>query len=148
MRVRSILEAKGSDVVTISPDAKALDAVMLMRRADIGALVVVDDRGHLVGMLSEREIARTLATATYRVVDMRVAQLMCRDLVHCEIDDDVHTVMALMTHARARHVPVFDGGRLAGIVSLGDVVKARLEEIEMEVRVLRDLQIARVSGSR
>jgi CBS domain-containing protein len=75
---------------------------------------------------------------------MRVAQLMNRNIVTCDLDDDLNAVMALMTHARARHVPVLDAGRLSGIVSLGDVVKARLEEVEMEVRVLRDLQIARI----
>ena len=95
-------------------------------------------------MLTEREITRTLATAAHRVADMRAAQLMNRNVVNCDIDDDLNTVMALMTHARARHVPVLDHGRLSGIVSLGDVVKARLEEVEMEVRVLRDLQIARI----
>jgi CBS domain-containing protein len=146
MKVRSILEAKakGRGVVTIEPEARAMDAAAIMRRADIGALVVVDAHGRLAGMLTEREFTRTLAAAAHRVVDMRVAQLMNRNIVTCDLDDDLNAVMALMTHARARHVPVLDAGRLSGIVSLGDVVKARLEEVEMEVRVLRDLQIARI----
>jgi CBS domain-containing protein len=143
MKVRSILDAKGRDVVTIEPDAGLLDAVALMRRADIGALVVVDHTGHLAGLLSEREVTRMLATAGHRVVGMRVAQVMNRLVVSCSIDDDLHTVMTLMTHARARHVPILEGNRLTGILSLGDIVKARLEEAELEVRVLRDLQIAR-----
>jgi len=146
MRVRSILDAKGHEVVTIQPEARTLDAALLMRRLDIGALVVVDAHGHMVGLMTEREVTRTLATASHRVVDMRVSQVMNRAVVTANIDADVHTVMALMTDARARHVPIEDGGRLAGIVSLGDVVKARLQEVEMEVRVLRDLQIARISS--
>jgi CBS domain-containing protein len=146
MRVRSILDAKGHEVVTIEPEARMMDAVLLMRRVDIGALVVVDAHGHVVGMLTEREVSRTLATAGHRVVDLRVMQVMTRAVVTINIDADVHAVMALMTDARARHVPIEEGGRLAGIVSLGDVVKARLQEIEMEVRVLRDLQIARIGS--
>ena len=146
MRVRSILDAKGHEVVTIQPEARTLDAALLMRRLDIGALVVVDAHGHMVGLMTEREVTRTLATASHRVVDMRVSQVMNRAVVTANIDADVHTVMALMTDARARHVPIEDGGRLAGIVSLGDVVKARLQEVEMEVRVLRDLQTSRISS--
>ena len=146
MRVRSILDAKGHEVVTIQPEARTLDAALLMRRLDIGALVVVDAHGHMVGLMTEREVTRTLATASHRVVDMRVSQVMNRAVVTANIDADVHTVMALMTDARARHVPIEDDGRLAGIVSLGDVVKARLQEVEMEVRVLRDLQTSRISS--
>jgi CBS domain-containing protein len=143
MKVRSILDAKGRDVVTIEPEAALPDAAARMRRADIGALVVVDRAGHLLGLLSEREVTRVLATAGHLALGMRVAQVMNRTVVSCGLDDDVLTVMALMTHARARHIPILDAHRLVGIVSLGDVVKARLEEVEMEVRVLRDLQIAR-----
>ena len=146
MRVRSILDAKGHEVVTIQPEARTLDAALLMRRLDIGALLVVDAHCHMVGLMTEREVTRTLATASHRVVDMRVSQVMNRAVVTANIDADVHTVMALMTDARARHVPIEDGGRLAGIVSLGDVVKARLQEVEMEVRVLRDLQTSRISS--
>jgi CBS domain-containing protein len=105
---------------------------------------VVGASGAIAGLLSEREMTRTLASAGHRLLGLRVGQVMKASVVTCAIDDDLHTVMTLMTHARARHVPVVDGGRLVGIVSLGDVVKARLEEVEMEVRVLRDLQIARV----
>jgi CBS domain-containing protein len=142
--VRAILDAKGHEVVTIDPEARTLEAVLLMRRHDIGALVVVDVNGAVLGMLTERELTRAMATAGHRIVDLRVRQVMNRSVVSCSIDADLHAVMALMTGARARHVPVEDDGRLVGIVSLGDVVKARLDEVEMEVRVLRDLQIARV----
>jgi CBS domain-containing protein len=143
MKVRSILDTKGRDVVTIEPDVPLPDAAARMRSADIGALVVVDREGHLLGLLSEREITRVLATAGHLALGMRVAQVMNRTVVSGDVDDDILTLMALMTHARARHVPIVDDHRLVGIVSLGDVVKARLEEVELEVRVLRDLQIAR-----
>jgi CBS domain-containing protein len=142
MKVRQILASKGHNVVTIGPEAHVSEAIEAMRRDDIGALVVVDGADHLVGMLSEREITRSLASASYRMLSMRVAQVMNRTIISCESDDDVYTVMTLMTHARARHLPVVDHGQLTGIVSLGDVVKSRLEEVEMEVQVLRDLRIA------
>jgi CBS domain-containing protein len=146
MKVRSILNTKGREVVTIEPEARAMDAVMLMRRTDIGALVVIDRHDHIVGLLSEREVTRCLATASYRIVDMRVAHVMKRTVVTCDIDDELVSVMTLMTYDRARHIPVLEGGRLSGIVSLGDVVKARLAEVEMELRVLRDLQTARLGS--
>jgi CBS domain-containing protein len=142
MNVRSILAAKGRDVVTVEPDARVVDAANLMRRVDIGALVVADARGVMLGMLTEREITRGLANCSYRLIDMRVAQIMSRTVVTCTPDDDVTTAMALMTHRRTRHIPIVDNGRLCGIVSLGDVVKSRLDDVEFEVRVLRDMHLA------
>jgi CBS domain-containing protein len=142
MQVRAILAAKGRDVVTIEPDARVMEAANLMRRVDIGALVVADAHGAMLGMLTEREITRGLANCSYRLIDMRVAQIMSRTVVTCGPEDDVTTAMALMTHRRTRHIPVVDNGRLCGIVSLGDVVKSRLDDVELEVRVLRDLHLA------
>lgn len=142
MKVRAILAAKGRDVVTIEPEARVLDAANLMRRVDIGALLVVDGRGTMLGILTEREIARGLATCSFRLADMRVAQIMSRSVVTCTPDDDVTTAMALMTHRRTRHIPIVENGRLCGIVSLGDVVKSRLDDVELEVKVLREMHLA------
>ena len=88
------------------------------------------------------QLARGLATCSYRLVDMRVAQVMNRALVTCSPDDDVDVAMALMTHRRTRHIPVVADGRLFGIVSLGDMVKSKLDEMELENKVLRDLHLA------
>lgn len=142
MNVRSVLATKGDDVVTINPDARVLDAANLMRQRDIGSLVVTDARGDLLGLVTEREVSRSFATCSYRLVDMRVAQVMERSVLTCGPDDDVLAALALLTHGRSRHLPVLAGGRLCGIVTLADLAKHRLQNPELEVQVLRDLHLA------
>jgi CBS domain-containing protein len=138
VKVDSILVTKGSDVVTVEPGAALTEALALFRQRDIGAVVVVED-GHLVGLLSERDVVRALDRASYRVLDMRVAQVMQRAPITCSPDDDIQHIMAIMTHERVRHLPVLVGPRLCGIVSAGDVIKARLDQAEAEIQILRDL---------
>lgn len=142
MNVRSVLAAKGHDVVTISPDARILDAANLMRRCDIGSLVVTDAHGDLLGLLTEREVSRGFATCGYRLVDMRVAQVMERSVLTSTPDEDVLAALALLTRGRTRHLPVLEDGRLCGIVTLADLAKHRLQNLELEVQVLRDLHLA------
>lgn len=144
MQVRDILAQKGRRVVTIRPDATIATAVHRLALERVGALVASEDGNTIAGIISERDVVRGLAEEGGSVMgtDRRVADLMTRAVVTCAPEDKVKTVMAEMTRRRFRHVPVVEGGRLAGIVSIGDVVKSRLEEMEQETLVLRDAYIA------
>jgi CBS domain-containing protein len=144
MKVRDILGSKGRRVVTIRPDATLSTAVHRLVLERIGALVVSEDGRKVAGVISERDIVRGLASqgADLLSTGSRVADLMSRNPITCTPEDSVKHVMAEMTRQRVRHLPVIEDGALAGIVSIGDVVKSRLEEVEMEAEVLRDAYIA------
>jgi CBS domain-containing protein len=143
MKVDDILRAKGREVETIRPDAKVLMAVHRMRMQNVGALVVSRDT-KVEGVLSERDIVRGLTRHGADLLEMSVVAVMSRPVPVCSPEDSLPTVMAQMTRTRNRHVPVVDGnGDLCGIVSVGDVVKHRLEEMELETNVLRDHYLAR-----
>lgn len=144
MRVRDVLRTKGADVETIRPEAKILMAVHRMRLQNVGALVVSRDGAKVEGVLSERDVVRGLTRHGAELLDMGVVAVMSRQVPVCAPDDLLVAVMDQMTRTRNRHVPVVDGaGRLCGIVSVGDVVKHRLEEMELETNVLRDAYFAR-----
>ena len=138
MNVTSLLGAKGSDVATVSAERSVGDAVHLLRERRIGALVVVDGQGPLAGILSERDVVRALAEDGPDVTARRVRDLMTADVVTCEPATTVTTLMTIMTERRIRHVPVVEDGHLVGLVSIGDVVKARVDELERERRELLD----------
>ena len=143
MKVEDVLRAKGQVVETIRPDAKVLIAVHRMRMQNVGALVVSRD-SRVEGVLSERDIVRGLTRHGAELLDMSVVAVMTRSVPVCSPDDSLATVMAQMTRTRNRHIPVVDaGGVLCGVVSVGDVVKHRLEEMELETSVLRDHYLAR-----
>jgi CBS domain-containing protein len=144
MQVREILAAKGQRVVTIRPDATIATAVHRLALERIGALVVSEDGSTIAGILSERDIVQGLAQDGGAIMgtDRRVADLMTKNVTACRPDDQVKAIMAEMTRRRVRHLPVVENGRLIGIVSIGDVVKSRLEEMELETLVLRDAYIA------
>lgn len=137
MNVNDILKDKGREVATVAPDATVTDAVGLLRRRGIGALVVSADGNRLDGILSERDIVHALAARGTAVLGIRVAELMTRRVVTCTPNDTIAELMGEMTRRRIRHLPVVDHGRLAGLVSIGDVVKNRLEEMEFETTSLR-----------
>ncbi|MDE1902228.1 MAG: CBS domain-containing protein [Alphaproteobacteria bacterium] len=137
MNVNDILKAKGRDVATVAPDATVTDAARLLHRRGIGALVVSADGNRLDGILSERDIVHALSAQGAAVLDRRVAELMTRRVVTCTPNDTIAELMGEMTRRRIRHLPVVDRGRLAGLVSIGDVVKSRLEEMESETTSLR-----------
>ena len=143
MNVDGILHAKGAAVVTIRPDETIRDLVDGLRKERIGAMVVSADGRSIDGIVSERDVVRGIAEHGPQVLGARVSQLMTREVVTCAPTDTVKQVMAVMTQRRVRHVPVLANGVLAGIVSIGDVVKNRLEEMEMEANVLREAYIAR-----
>ena len=137
MNVNDILKAKGCEVAIVAPDTTVTEAVRLLHRRGIGALVISADGNRLDGILSERDIVHALAAHGAAVLDRRVAELMTRRVVTCTPNDTIAELMGEMTRRRIRHLPVVDRGRLAGLVSIGDVVKNRLEEMESETTSLR-----------
>ena len=143
MNVDGILRTKGAVVVTIRPDATIGDLVRGLRADRIGAMIVSEDGRSILGIISERDVVRGLAERGSRILEAPVADLMTRDVVSCTPRDTVKQVMAEMTRRRVRHLPVVADGVLCGIVSIGDVVKNRLEEMETETNVLREAYIAR-----
>ena len=140
MKVRTILDTKGRHVVTIRPDASVSTAVHRLVLERIGALVVSEDGHKVAGIISERDIIQSLAKSGQDLLTSgrRVAELMEHNVITCTPDDTVQQVMAEMTRRRVRHLPVIEGGGLVGIISIGDVVKSRLEEVELEANVLRE----------
>ena len=143
MNVDGILRAKGAAVITIRPDATIRNVVDGLRRERIGAMVVSEDGRSVLGIISERDVVRGLAERGPLILDVPVTALMTRDVVTCAPLDTVKQVMAEMTKRRVRHLPVVADGVLAGIVSIGDVVKNCLEEMETETNVLREVYIGR-----
>ena len=140
MKVRTILDTKGRHVVTIRPDASVSTAVHRLVLERIGALVVSEDGHKVAGIISERGIIQALAESGPDLLTSgrRVAELMEHNVITCTPDDTVQQVMAEMTRRRVRHLLVIEGGGLVGIISIGDVVKSRLEEVELEANVLRE----------
>jgi len=143
MKVVSILKAKGSDVATTSPQTSIATVARLLRDQHIGALVVSEDGAGVLGLITERDIVHGLADRGPALLDMPASFAMTRGPATCTPDDDIRTVMSRMTRQRVRHLPVLVDGRLQGIVSIGDVVKHRLDELELEANVLRDAFLAR-----
>jgi CBS domain-containing protein len=143
VKVTSILKVKGSQVATVKPDATVGSIVRTLTVKSIGAVVVSDDGANLLGLVSERDIVQALGVYGARTLDLRASDLMTRRPVTCRPDDSVTRLMADMTRHRVRHLPVVEDGRLRGIVSIGDVVKHRLDELETEANILREGFIAR-----
>ncbi len=138
MRVSTILSAKGAAVATIAPDAAISTAVDELRLHGVGALVVSSDGRAIEGILSERDVVRRLAERGEAVLHEPVADVMTVDVRTCSPDDGLETLARLMTDHRHRHLPVVTDGGLVGIVSIGDVVKARLTQLEAETQQLQD----------
>lgn len=143
MKVQDILKAKGDAVETIRPDATLDLAVHRLAALGMGALVVSADGEHLEGVLSERDVVRGVAKHGARLLEMSVSQVMSKGAPVCSPETTIKDAMAEMTRTRHRHLPVIQGGALRGMLSIGDVVKHRLEEMELEASVLRDGYIAR-----
>lgn len=137
MKVIHLLQAKGADVVTIAPGASVADLVHRLVENNVGAVLVTADGSTLEGIVSERDVVRSL----HRDVDTltrRVADIMTRDPDTCTHDSVTDDLMVVMTERRVRHLPVLDDGRIAGIVSIGDVVKTRIGELEFEREQLQN----------
>jgi len=138
MTVRAILALKGRDCVTIAPDASLAEAACLLAKEKIGALVITGPDRRVTGILSERDIVATVAAHGDRALAQQVASIMTREVATCTEDETIPNLMKRMTSGRFRHVPVIDRGKLAGIISIGDVVKHRVAELEREHDALRE----------
>jgi len=138
MTVAAILKAKGSHVETTGPDTTLYTVAWQLKSKNIGALVVVGADTSILGMISERDFVRAQIEHGAQVLALPVSRVMTTRVLTCTPDERVTGVMARMTRHRVRHLPVVDNGRLAGIVSIGDVVKYRLDELELEANILRE----------
>ncbi|WP_300009294.1 CBS domain-containing protein [Pseudonocardia sp.] len=143
MRIADILTYKGRTVHTVFPYSDVEAAVHALHGAGVGALLVCDDDGKICGIVSERDIVRALVTRGSQLLRTSVADIMTRNVATCGPDDSLTHAMAQMTRDRFRHLPVLDKGELVGLVSIGDLVKHRLREMELQTGVLRDLVIAK-----
>lgn len=137
MNVAAILKLKGRDVATARAEASLMEIVGNLARHKVGAMVIVDAANRVVGIVSERDIVRALSTQGAEVLGHTAADFMTREVVTCSEEDTVVELMERMTDGRFRHLPVIADGELAGIVSIGDVVKARVNEAEQEAEAMR-----------
>lgn len=137
MIVDAILRAKGAKVETARPDWTVLQAVQKLTEVGVGALVVSADNRNIDGIISERDVMRQIANGGTAILDKTVEDVMVRDVFTCTRTDTVDHLMTVMTDRRIRHLPVVEDGSLVGIVSIGDVVKRRIEETEYEAQALR-----------
>ena len=137
MNVASILKLKGRAVSTARPDASLLDVAQKLGAKKIGAIVVVGDNGHVAGIVSERDLIRAIAERGAAALTLTVADVMTRTVVSCQETSELDELMEMMTKGRFRHMPVIDDGALVGIISIGDVVKRRIEDVEREAEDIR-----------
>jgi CBS domain-containing protein len=138
MTVSSILAAKGVDVIIIEPTATLAAAAALLTQKRIGALVIVGAAGRVTGILSERDIVHAIAERGRQALDEPLSQAMTREVATCGPDDEIPSLMERMTNGKFRHMPVIKDGMLAGIVSIGDIVKQRVDAMERESEAMRD----------
>jgi CBS domain-containing protein len=141
MKVDAVLGTKGREVKTVEPSAILATVAQRLRLEGIGALVVLD-QGRVVGMVSERDVVRAFAAHRAEAAEIKVAEVMTPNVISCRPDDSLTRILGLMTRHRVRHLPVVEAGKLVGLISIGDAVKHRLDELEMEAAVLRDAYIA------
>ncbi len=137
MNVATILKQKGRTVATLSPKATLQEASEKLSLKRIGAIVIVGDGGSVVGIISERDVIRAIAKSGVDALRLQVSEVMTRDVECCHESDLVDELMEAMTKGRFRHLPVLDDSALVGIISIGDVVKNHVAEVEMEVSAMR-----------
>lgn len=137
MFVHQMLDAKGSNVITAMPKASIAEIVQLLQQHQIGAIVIVDSKQATKGIITERDVACGLAERGADLLAMPVGDLMSSDVITCRPDDNVERLMETMTARRVRHLPVLNKGSLVGIISIGDVVKSRLADLEAEANELQ-----------
>jgi len=143
MQVDNILKGKRPAVLWVPPALSIAEVAERLRSAEVGVLIVSNDGESLQGLVSERDIAHGLAVHGAALLSMKVSDLMTRSVITCAPEDNVADIARIMTMRRIRHIPVVDGGKVVGLVSIGDVLKSRISEIELEANVLRDLATAR-----
>jgi CBS domain-containing protein len=136
MTVRAILDSKGHHILNVEPEAKLSAAVKILGDRKIGAVLVMS-KGRIEGILSERDIVRVLSERGASVLDEAVGEVMTRKVISCRQSDTVAAIMETMTTGKFRHLPVVDGDRVVGLISIGDIVKWRVQEYENEQEALR-----------
>ena len=138
MQIEAILSSKGNAVYTVPTNARVADAVAMLNKHNIGAVVVIDSDGEVAGILSERDVVRLLGRDADGALKRPVSECMTANVITCSPETTVAVLMEQMTRFRIRHIPIVANGRLAGIVSIGDVVKRKIEEAEQEASALRE----------
>jgi CBS domain-containing protein len=136
MQVGQIIRRKGGDIAGVAPETPITDVAAMLKDRGIGAAVVLGPDGKLAGIVSERDIVHALADHDGAVADLTAADLMTTDVQTCKPAHEINDVMRVMTQKRFRHLPVMDGGTLIGVISIGDAVKSRIEELENERNAL------------
>ena len=138
MNVGNILKEKGRKVITVMSDMKLLDVARVLTENGIGSIVVVDLHDKLIGIVSERDIVRTIATNGIEVLQNPVSECMTENVIVCSEAETIDHVMSSMTQRRFRHMPVIENQQLVGIISIGDVVKTKIASAEMEAEAMRE----------
>jgi len=138
MTLKELLERKSSGIITIRASASVLEAIETMCSHKIGALLIEADDGGLMGIITERDILRLCATKNGRLDNLQLADAMTRELIVGAPDNSLDEAMSLMTEHRFRHLPIMEGRRPVGIISIGDLVKAKLKDVTIEVKYLHD----------
>jgi len=140
MKVMQILQRKGSDAIeSVYPDSSLGDVAAILSQKKIGCVLVLNKDGKLAGIVSERDIVRVLGAAGGDCLNDSVQSVMTADVVSCVVEDDDNSVLGKMTNGRFRHMPVFKDGELAGLISIGDVVKARIDSLKLENEELENM---------
>lgn len=139
MMVANILEVKGTEVMTVRPSDTVRNVARRLVQENVGALVVSSGDSTLDGIISERDISRGVAIYGENICSLRVSDIMSQGVVTCSPDDAISDTARMMTERRIRHIPVKDGAHIVGIISIGDILKYRLDEVMLETRVLRDI---------
>ena len=134
MFVSDILNIKGTDVVSTSPNKTAAETVSQLKNRRIGTILVLGDARQIVGVISERDIVRGIATHGERALQMQVRDLMTSEVITCKLNDTIHGVMKVMTDHAFRHLPVVEEGELKGLISITDVVRCRVEDLERQIK--------------
>lgn len=138
MSVSEMLEGKSKNIITASRDDTVASVAGLLAKHRIGAIIICDKSGKVEGILSERDIVRDIASDGAGALDTKVSQCMTKKVMSCKREDTIDHVMAIMTENHFRHMPVVENGKLAGIISIGDVVKRKIKQAEMDAQDMRD----------
>ena len=137
MKLSELLQRKTQEIYKIRADANIAEAAKMLTQNKIGALLVENDKGDIVGILSERDIVGGMGQHGADLHDVAVSALMTADIIRCSADDSVNQAMAMMTDRNIRHLPVFKGDQLSGFISIGDLVKCRIMEVQAEAEAMR-----------
>jgi predicted transcriptional regulator len=138
MKAKDILAVKGSRVITTHQDTLVMEAIALFFINRVGSLIIVDEHDHIKGILAPNDILKGVHTDLDNLRQAKVSQYMSKDLIVAKPDDRIDYIQAVMTENRVRHIPIMDQGKLLGMVSIGDVVKAQLKEMDVEIQYLKE----------